>query len=156
VHDLRGLMGFLRGRGAPSVGAIGMSLGGYTTALLATLEPSLSFAIPVIPLASFADFAREQGRLGEGDEMAEQHRAFDAAVRVASPLARPSLVPASRMLILAASHDQITPPRHAERLAEHTGARLVVFAGGHLLQFGRADAFREIGRFWRANGLGAR
>ena len=149
VHDIRGLIGFLRGRGAPSVGVMGMSLGGYTTALLATIEASLSFAIPIIPLASFADFAREQGRLGHGAEVAAQHRAFDEAIRVASPLARPSLLPPERALVLAAAHDRITPASHAQRLSAHLGARLVVFPGGHLLQFGRADAFREIGRFWR-------
>jgi dienelactone hydrolase len=153
VHDIRGLMGYLRGRGAPSVGVMGMSLGGYTAALLATLEASLSFAVPIIPLASFADFALEQGRLGQGADALVQYRAFDEAIRVASPLARPSLLPKERVLILAASHDQITPARHAERLALHSGGRLVVFPGGHLLQFGRADAFREIGRFWRQNGL---
>jgi len=154
VHDLRGLAGYLRGRGAPSAGVMGMSLGGYTTALLATLDADLSFAIPIIPLASFADFAREQGRLGSGAEADEQHKAFEDAVRVVSPLARPSLVTKERTLTLAASHDQITPARHAERLAAHLGGRLVIFPGGHLLQFGRGDAFREIGKFWRQNALG--
>src|SRR5262249_1396975 len=63
AHDIRALAAWLRARGAPSVGVMGMSLGGYTTALLATLEPTLAFAVPMIPLASVADFALEQGRL---------------------------------------------------------------------------------------------
>jgi len=154
VHDLRALVGYLLDRGAPSVGIMGMSLGGYTTSLLATLEPRLSFAIPIIPLASFADFAREQGRLGSGVEAAVQYQAYDEALRVVSPLARPSLLAPEKVLVLAAAHDRITPKVHAERLAAHFGSRLVTFPGGHILQFGRADAFREIGRFWRGLGLG--
>jgi pimeloyl-ACP methyl ester carboxylesterase len=135
---------------------MGMSLGGYLTALMATLDQDLSFAVPIIPLASFADFARDQQRFGDGDRAAEQYRAYDGAMRVVSPLARPGLVPPERVLILAAAHDRITPKAHADRLASHFGAPLIVFPGGHLLQFGRGDAFREVGRFWRRLGLGAR
>jgi pimeloyl-ACP methyl ester carboxylesterase len=154
VHDVRGLARFLVDRGAPAVGVMGMSLGGYVSSLLATTEPKLAFAIPVIPLASFGDFARDQGRLGKGVQAELQHRAYEAAMRVVSPLARPAVIDPGRILVVAASHDQVTPKRHAERLATHFGARLVVFDGGHLLQFGRADAFRAIGRFWRSHGLG--
>ena len=44
VFDLRALAAYLRANGAPSVGAIGMSLGGYTTALWASVDPTLAFA----------------------------------------------------------------------------------------------------------------
>ncbi len=158
MHDIRSLAGYLRGRGAPSVGVMGMSLGGYLTSLLATLVGDLSFAIPIIPLASFADFARDQQRFGDGGQgpqAVEQYRAYDGAMRVVSPLARPSRLPPDRVLILAAEHDRITPKAHAERLAAHFSAPLIVFPGGHLLQFGRGDAFRQVGRFWRRLGLGA-
>jgi pimeloyl-ACP methyl ester carboxylesterase len=154
VHDVRALIGYLLERGAPAVGVMGMSLGGYTTSLLATLDARLSFAIPIIPLASFADFARDQGRLGSGARADAQYEAYDEALRVVSPLARPSLLLPERVLVLAAEHDRITPIAHAERLAAHFGSRLVTFPGGHLLQFGRGEAFREIGRFWRGLGLG--
>lgn len=150
IIDLRALIGFLRARGAPSVGAMGMSLGGYTTSLLATLEPALSFAVPMVPLASIADFALEQGRLGSGPEALAQRDALEQATRVVSPFARPSLVPPDRVLVLAGEADRITPVGHAERLARHFGAPMVRFQGGHLLQFGRGDAFRELGRWLRS------
>jgi len=57
------------------------------------------------------------------------------------------------VLVLAAEGDRITPIAHAERLARHFDAKLVRFAGGHLLQFGRRDAFREL-RTW-LRGIGA-
>jgi pimeloyl-ACP methyl ester carboxylesterase len=146
IFDLRALIGHLRGRGAPAVGVMGMSLGGYTTALLATLEP-IAFAVPIIPLASLADFAEEQGRLGTGEEARLQHDALECANRIVSPFARPSRVPPARVLVVAGQADRITPIGHAERLATHFGAQIVRFEGGHLLQFGRAEAFRSIGRW---------
>jgi predicted alpha/beta hydrolase family esterase len=54
------------------------------------------------------------------------------------------------VLVVAAESDQITPISHAERLAQHFGASLVRFGGGHLLQFGRGEAFRAVGRWLRA------
>jgi pimeloyl-ACP methyl ester carboxylesterase len=146
IFDLRALIGFLRERGSPAVGVMGMSLGGYTTALLATLD-AVAFAVPIIPLASLADFAEEQGRLGSGDDARVQHDALEQANRIVSPFTRPSRVSPARVLIVAAEADRITPMGHAERLAAHFGARIVRFEGGHLLQFGRAEAFRSVGRW---------
>lgn len=147
IQDLRALVGFALADGAPAVGVMGMSLGGYTTALLATLEPRLAFAVPFIPFASLADIARLGGRLvGSPAEQDTQHRALDAAHHVISPFARPSLLAADRVLVVAGEADRITPRAQAERLATHFGAPLSTFAGGHLLQFGRGAAFRELGR----------
>jgi pimeloyl-ACP methyl ester carboxylesterase len=147
VLDLRTLVRFLRARGAPSVGVMGMSLGGYTAALLATIEPGLAFATPIIPLASLADFARDQGRLGTGEQVIAQRDALEAAHHLVSPFARPPRVPKERVLIVGAESDRITPIAHAERLAAHFGAQLVRMGGGHILQFGRGDAFRSVGRW---------
>src|SRR5262249_22102616 len=79
VRDLRALIHFLLDRGAPSVGLMGMSLGGYTTALVATLEHRLSFAVPFIPLSSIALAARQSGRLVGTEE--EQRLQFEAIER---------------------------------------------------------------------------
>jgi predicted alpha/beta hydrolase family esterase len=143
------LIDVLRDRGAPSIGVMGMSLGGYTTALLATLNEGLSFAVPIIPLASIADFARDQCRLGTGEKTELQHRALEAANAVVSPLSRPSLVPPERMLIVGAEADRITPIAHAERLAKHFGAPLLRVTGGHLMQVWRREAFREVQKLWQ-------
>jgi pimeloyl-ACP methyl ester carboxylesterase len=153
MGDLRGLVGWLKDRGAPIVGVMGMSLGGYTTSLAATLDHRLGFAVPIIPLASIADFARDQGRLGDGEQMELQHAALEAANWVVSPLARKAKVPSDRILVIGAEADQITPMAHAERLASHFDARLLRLPGGHLLQFGRGDAFREVGKMLRRLGV---
>ena len=144
VADLRVLAGLLTARGAPAIGIMGMSLGGYTTALMATLQADLAFAVPIIPLASLADFAQEQGRLGSGEEARLQHDALEAANRVVSPLARPRLVPRDRILVVGAEADRVTPIRHAERLAAHFDVPLLRLPGGHVLQAWRAPAFRAV------------
>jgi len=151
VADLRVLAAVLRERGAPSVGVMGMSLGGYSVSLLATVEPDLAFVVPMIPLASIADSARDQGRLGSGESANELHAALEAAYRVVSPFARPSLVPKERILVIGAEDDRVTPIGHAERLAKHFDAPLLRLHGGHILQTWRGPAFRAVKTMWRRN-----
>jgi pimeloyl-ACP methyl ester carboxylesterase len=151
--DIIGLARWLRERGAPAVGVIGVSLGGYTSSLLATVSDVFDFVVPMIPLASVADFAREQGRLGEGDEADAQHAALERANWIVSPLARALRVPKSRALVIAAENDAITPTAHARRLATHFDCELMTIAGGHLVQLGRGDAYRAFGKLLVREGI---
>ncbi|RYZ04756.1 MAG: abhydrolase domain-containing 18 [Myxococcales bacterium] len=145
IFDLQSLVAWLLAEGHPRVGVIGMSLGGYTAALLATAEPRLDFVVPVIPLSSLADFAREQGSLSPNpDEAAMQHRLLSSIYRRVDPVARPALVPPERCLVISAKADRVTPAAHARRLSVHLRAPLQSFYGGHLLQLGRAEAFERV------------
>lgn len=156
VWDLMTLRRRLEARGAPAVGIAGMSLGGYTTSLALTADPELAFGVPFIPLASIADFARDGGRLvGAQGEQDAQHAALEAAHRPVSPLSRPPLVDGDAIRVVAARADRITPVAHAQRLADHFGAELTTFEGGHLLQIGRGKGFRAIAELLRARGLAA-
>ena len=147
VGDLRDLAAWLRAEGSPSVGVMGMSLGGYTAALAATVDPTLAFVVPVIPLASVPDFARDRGHLGRGRDADRQHAALERAHRLVSPLHRAPLIPPERTFVVAAAGDRITPIHHAERLAAHLGATTHVWPGSHLLQVGRDGAYRRVERF---------
>lgn len=154
IADLRALTAHLYDRGAPLVGAMGMSLGGYTVSLLATVEPRLGFVAPMIPLASFADVALAAGRLvGTPDEQLEQHALLERAHAVASPFTRAPKVEREGLLVVAGEGDRITPLAHAEKLARHFDSELFTFPGGHLLQFGRREGFRAIGRMMKARGF---
>jgi pimeloyl-ACP methyl ester carboxylesterase len=145
LFDLQNLVSWLLEQGHPRVGAIGMSLGGYTAALLATAEPRLDFVVPVIPLSSLGDFAREQGSLSPlPEEALAQHTLLESIYRRVSPVARPALVPPERCLVIAAKADRVTPAAHARRLSGHLRAPLHSFYGGHLLQLGRAEAFERV------------
>jgi dienelactone hydrolase len=138
VWDARSLIGWLRARGAPRLGLAGMSLGGYTAALLSTVDARLDWVVLFIPLADLTDVAIEHEALRGGEIPQELRDAGKRALHLVRPLARAPLVPGERMLVVAAAGDRITAKdTHAERLAAHFGARLVVFPGGHLLQFGR-------------------
>lgn len=153
IGDLRDLVATLRARGAPHVAAMGMSLGGYTTSLLATIEP-LDFAAPIIPLASFADIALDAGRfVGTREEQLAQYDALDRAHRIISPFTRPSKVAKGATIVVAGQGDRITPLSHAEKLAKHFEADLVTFVGGHILQFGRSAGFKAIGDRLRFLGI---
>jgi pimeloyl-ACP methyl ester carboxylesterase len=151
VGDLRDLLAWLLAQGHSSAGVLGMSLGAYTGALAATVDPRLAFCVPIVPLASIADFARQHGRLSRGAKQAAiEHAALDRALALVSPLHRVPVIAPHRMLVVGARSDRITPVEHAQRLAHHFGARLLSWPGGHLLQFGRGAALTEVGEFVRA------
>ncbi|HVK85114.1 MAG TPA: hypothetical protein VM513_13450 [Kofleriaceae bacterium] len=161
IHDLRALALFLRARGASAVGAMGMSLGGYTTALWASVAgPSdpggVDFAVAMIPAVSMA---RLMWRHGE--HSASLLRAAKAGITedllsdafaVHTPTTRPVRLPRERLAVVAGRGDRITPPDQAEALAAHWGVDISWFHGGHLAQVGRGDALRAVRR--QLGGLG--
>jgi pimeloyl-ACP methyl ester carboxylesterase len=153
VFDHRGLFDYLRARGAPSIGVMGASLGGYSSALLATLDP-VAFAVFLIPLASIDRFAHDHGRLvGAKDEQLAQAAALARAQAVVSPLSRTPKVAADRTIVIAGKADRVTGVEHSRMLARHFGTELQSFAGGHLLQLGRSTAFRQVFQMLQAAGL---
>jgi hypothetical protein len=153
MWDLRRLVARLRSDGAPAVGVMGMSLGGYTTSLLATVEKELDFAVPFIPLADLTDVVVEHEALRGVTVPEGLVAAGKRASALVRPLGRPALLPSERVLVVGAVGDRITKAAHAEALAAHFGCEMVTFPGGHLLQFGRRDAFAAIARFLARHGV---
>ncbi len=160
IHDLRALRAHLERRGAPSVGAIGMSLGAYTTALWATVDPALAFAVAMIPAVSMSDLmwrhsaATPEHRRAVRDGVSAEllHDVF----AVHAPTTRPPLPSRDRLMIVAGRGDRITPPDQAELLWQHWGECAIHwFPGGHLAQVGRGDAFRAVRRHLETAGLRA-
>jgi pimeloyl-ACP methyl ester carboxylesterase len=152
VLDLRELVLWLRQRGAPAVCLTGMSLGGFTSALVATVEPALEAVIPIIPFASLPELLWQHGAgtpaqqraLSAGIDLSR----FSAAFAATTPLLRRPILAPGRMLVVGGERDRVTPLRHAERLAQHfQGSELLTFPGAHLLQVGRGQVFRAMGRF---------
>ena len=154
VTEIRALTDWLRRRGHPKVGLVGMSLGAYAAALTATVEPLFDFLVPIIPLASLADFAFEQGSLSEAPELrAREHALLEHAYRIASPLHRPPLIAPERVLVLGGKADRITPLSHARRLAHHFHAPITAWQGSHLLQLGRREAYDRVEALVRRLGV---
>jgi len=148
VTDLRELTRYFRERGHAKVGLLGMSLGGYTAALTATVDSSLDFLAPIVPLASLADFALEQGELPEAPEpRALEHALRERVYRHVSPVHRTPLIAPERVLVIGAKADRITPISHAKRLASHFRAELVALPGSHMFQWGRAEVLGKLGKW---------
>ena len=124
--------------GAGALGVIGTSLGGYSSALLATLEPSLRFAVLFIPLGSIDEFVHSHGGLpGEP----EQQRELDGAARARAARGQParaaSLVPPRARRRDRRRARSRYRPAHSRLLAQHFGVPVHTFPGGHILQLGR-------------------
>jgi len=150
VFDHRALFDYLRLARVSELGVMGMSLGGYSAALLATLESALRFAVLLVPLAAIEDFAHKTGRMtGDVQQQLLQRDALARAQAAISPFSRPSLLPASRVITVAGEADQVTGLDQAKKLAQHFGGQLAQFHGGHLLHAGRDAAFESV---WRMLG----
>lgn len=155
IHDLRALAVFLRSRGASAIGAMGMSLGGYTTSLWASVAGSedpggVDFAVAMIPAVSMSRLFWRHG-----EHSPQRLRAAKAGITedmladafsVHAPLTRPPRIPRERLAVIAGRGDRITPPDQAEALAAHWNVPVRWFDGGHLAQVGRGDALREVRR----------
>jgi hypothetical protein len=136
MWDLRRLLGWIRGQGGTRIGAYGLSLGGYTTALLAALEADLACAIAGIPAA---DFLRGAVRVTTGlDALWLQRlgvsleKARDV-LRPISPLALEPKVPKDRRYILAAAGDRLVTPDQVRDLWVHWDRpRIAWSAASHL------------------------
>jgi hypothetical protein len=153
IYDLRSLLRWLD---APRRAVAGMSLGGYTTALLSTIE-ALDFACALIPVASFPDLFWEHGE-GRPERLRAEREGITldmlrAAMAVHTPLMRAPKTAPERMLVLSAAGDRIAPPQHADRLAKHFGCQQEQFAGGHVLQVGRRHAFATLAERLTAVGI---
>jgi hypothetical protein len=144
VWELRRIVGWLRREGAPAVGVYGMSLGGYTAALFASLERGLACAVPHVPAVSLpgvlgASRTPEQTRrreaVGLDDALLSEAWASHEPLRH-----RPQVAPGGR-LILAGVSDRICTPDQAEALWEHWERPSIHwFEGSHLAPFGRRAA----------------
>jgi hypothetical protein len=146
--DIRSLVSWLKTtEGATRVGLYGVSLGAYTSSLVAALDDSFDLVIAGIPASDFPQLfhhhsptplrrrALEYGMLGEVP--AKVHR-------VVSPLAFEPRVPHERRFIYAALCDRMAPPAQAQQLWNHWGRpRIGWLEGAHVtsVMSSSVDAF---------------
>ena len=136
MWDLRRLLAWVRcGSDAP-IGVYGLSLGGYTTALLASLDDQLACAIAGIPAVDFARTFYRHG--GPWQERAALHAGLSEAkmaevLRVISPLALEPKVPHEHRAIFGGVADRLVPPDQVRDLWRHWGEpRIAWYQGSHL------------------------
>jgi hypothetical protein len=141
IWELRRLGGWLRGQGAPLLGVFGISLGGYTAALFASIESRLACAIPMAPVVSLTamirrDLSEEKLRAREALGLTEE--VLEQAWAPHAPLCHAPKVAKAGRLIVAGLADRICTPDQAQALFEHWERPAIHwFPGTHLVPIGR-------------------
>ena len=146
MWDIRRLLSWVRAQGASQIGVLGLSLGGYNTALLASVEEDLACAIPGIPATDFARLLWEHSHDVEIRGMEEVGLTRDAVSEVfsvISPLVLEPKVAAKNRSIFAGVVDRLVPPEHVCALHEHWDRpRITWYQGGHVT-FSRDSGVRQ-------------
>ena len=136
LWDVRRLVGWLQDEGAPAVGLYGISLGSYTTALVASFADDLDCAIAGIPATDFMRLVRSHVPkvVLRGAEMVGLSvERLEKLLSVVSPFSfRPRLARRRRFLY-AGVRDRLAPPDHARDLWRHwEEPRIGWYSGGHV------------------------
>jgi len=144
IWDLQIAIRAMRDAGASEVGVVGMSLGGYTTALLATATSNVDFVMSYIPIASIPDVMNDNDLVpGSGEVQRTLCEGYREQLVPITPVCRMPKVEPKRVSIISGQFDRLATVQHGTRLAQHFGTELVTFPGGHIVQNRRAQAFRR-------------
>jgi pimeloyl-ACP methyl ester carboxylesterase len=153
ICDLRVVVDYLVETGAPRIGVTGLSLGGYCSAVMGTVEGRLDFAIPNATVASIPGVMRSWFPANLGFGALHLLKGLDVdlierSLMVTSPLNYDPVLTRDRLMVIVGLGDRLTPPSHSVELWEHWGRpALRWYPGSHILHFDRADyldAMREL------------
>jgi hypothetical protein len=135
MWDIRRLISWIRAQGGTPIGAHGLSLGGYNTALLASLEP-LACAIPGIPATDFTRLAWRHGaplQIRYAEHQGLVHDEVGEVLSVISPLVLRPRVHKEGRYIFAGIADRLAPAEQARDLWRHWDhPRIVWYQGAHV------------------------
>lgn len=137
VWDVRRAISWVRSQSGDSIGLYGISLGGYVSSLVASLEDYLRCVIAGIPAVDFASLARDNEpwimRRYDRD-FALDWQLVRAITHVVSPLAFTPKIPRAGRFIYAGVADRIARPDQARALWRHWDRPAIHwFQGGHVL-----------------------
>jgi pimeloyl-ACP methyl ester carboxylesterase len=143
ICDLRVIIDYLQRRGAPRVGATGLSLGGYVTALLAEVDDRLDFAIPNAAVSDLPALVRQWFPTNAGTQLLRvlkqlPEELLERSAALHSPLNYPVLLPKDRLLVIGGAGDRVSPPAQTSALWRHWGEpELHWFPGSHVVHLDR-------------------
>ena len=154
VFDFRILLNWLqREQGVEQVGVTGLSLGGFISSMLASVESRLAFALPNVPIVSVADLMLEWQPIGALMRTALAVSGLGPAdarrlVAASCPLTYPPLLPRERLMIVGGAGDRLAPPKHSRLLWDHwQRCRIYWFPGSHSIHLDRGKYLTEMARF---------
>ena len=137
IWDIRRLLHWIRDtQDEDRIGVQGISLGGYTVALLAGIESDLACVILGVPAVDFASLMEQHAprRFRDDPRLDRLTTLADQVHRVISPLAFAPLVPYDRRFIYAGIADRLVHPLHqVDTLWAHWDEPDIKwFSGGHV------------------------
>ena len=153
VHDFRSILDHLEYTGVDRVALTGMSLGGYASDLIASVDDRVQAVIPNVPVvtpqSAFDDWFPANLLVGLGNRITGADRETPSAANAYhSPLTYPPLVPKERRLIITGLGDRLAPPQQAEELWRHWDrCAFHWFPGNHVLHVSQPDYLRRMTRF---------
>jgi hypothetical protein len=158
VWDVRRLLAWIRAQDATArIGFTSISLGGYVTSLVASLEDGLTCAILGVPAVDIVDLLERHGGLPRGDARRRIIPLARRLARVVSPLALTPRVPPQGRFIYAGLADRLVLPREqVMHLWEHWGRpEISWYTGGHTGFFGSRPVAQFVTEALVRSGLAA-
>lgn len=159
IHDLRIFLDWLKENGTPQIGITGISLGGYTTALAASVFDDLAFAIPNVPVISLVDLIFQwfpAGPMIKTGLRLTKISVRDArhAMAVHCPLTYQPKLPKERLMIIGGAGDRLAPPKHTRLLWDHWDrCRIHWFPGNHVIHLDQGKYLKEMLSFMKSVGF---
>lgn len=153
VHDFRSLLDYLEYTGVDRIALTGMSLGGYTAALIASVDDRIQAVIPNVPVVTpdrtVDEWFPANKVVALRDWLAGTDTALvESATMYSSPLNYRPLPAKERRLIIAGLGDRLAPPEQAEMLWKHWDrCAFHWFPGNHVLHVSQPDYLRRMTRF---------
>ena len=153
ISDLRQVVLWLKLRGVQHIGSIGVSVGGYISALGAGLD-ELDYCIPVVPLVSMGGIAWEVVRAQCDEAQLMRHNVnrdmLESIDQIHAPLEYEVRVPRARRMIIAGLGDAMVPAEQPRALWQHwERPQIHWLMGGHAAQFKlkKSQVLEDIERF---------
>ena len=134
VWDIRRLLSWIRAEQPKSaIGLNGLSLGGYVSSLVASLDDGLACAILGVPVVDLIAVLTEHAHLRNDDPRRLIMTMAEPIGRMLSPLSMKPRVPIGGRFIYAGIADRLVHPRdQVARLWDHWGKpEIVWYPGGH-------------------------
>ncbi|MBD0253495.1 MAG: alpha/beta hydrolase [Rubrobacter sp.] len=148
MWDFRRLVWWLREcEGAPAIGALGHSLGGYAVSLLASLETDLDCVVAGNPAVDPSHLFWSNALAVATHSLSAEgirEETYKALLRPVSPLALDPVVPHERRAIFAGVVDRVVPPVQAHSLWRHWGEPRIGWYQGAHQRFIRAQEGRKV------------
>ncbi len=156
VHDFRSIVDYLRHTGVGRIALTGISLGGYTSALVASVDDRLEAVIPncpvVTPSTLFDEWFPANKLVRLGLRLSNISRdELTAGLSYHCPLNYQPLLPKDRRMIITGLGDRMAPPDHAVKLWKHWNhCALHWFPGSHVMHVSQLDYLRRMTEFLQA------